>query len=280
MVRRITRGASWDHPIIKFALYAIDPADYVVRRLKRHPDLPPYSVRARSIGIRGDLGGSGFVEGGRKIAGMLRKYASMTPDSKVLEIGCGCGRTAIALAEILQDGNYTGMDIERISLESAKTNSLLQRKRFSFELLDVHNDLYNPTGRYPATEYVFPYPASSFDVIFMTSVFTHMLTDEVKNYAKEIARVLKPGGRLYVTAFLLDRKMEKEFPFSSQDHSYADASCPEIAVGYHTAFLSKMFAEYGMTLTAGPLWGTIHGDIAETEDYQDLLIFTRKDLAG
>ena len=36
------------------------------------------------------------------------------------------------------------------------------------------------------------------------SVFTHVLPDECKNYACEIMRVLAPGGRAVVSAFLHD----------------------------------------------------------------------------
>jgi SAM-dependent methyltransferase len=275
LVRRWIHGASWRNPILNAGLHAADPADYIVRRLRGYHSLPPYSIRVRSVGVRGDIGGTKFVQGGKQITAMLQKYAFLTPNSNVLEIGCGCGRTAITLADVLEDGNYTGMDIERVALESARNNRLLQRKRFSFELLDVQNALYNPEGRYRATEYVFPHAQGTFDLIFMTSVFTHMLTEEVQNYSKEIARVLKPGGRCYVTAFLLDRPMEKPFPFKSKEHSYSDEACPEIAVAYHLEFLSSTFSANGMTITTGPLWGTVHGGVAEAEDYQDLLVFTK-----
>ena len=46
-----------------------------------------------------------------------------------------------------------------------------------------------------ASEYTFPYEDGEFDVVVLTSVFTHMLPDDVAHYLDEIARVLKPGGR-------------------------------------------------------------------------------------
>jgi SAM-dependent methyltransferase len=199
----------------------------------------------------------------------------LTPDSRTLEIGCGCGRTAFALASFLKDGNYTGMDIERVALQSAKRNRLLCEKRFAFELLDIRNDLYNPNGQYLATDYVLPYPDQSFDVVFLLSVFTHMLTDEVRNYAKEITRVLKPGGHCFFSAFLLDREMEKQFPFHLQEHSYADEAIPGIAVAYNSEFLISTFAGNRMSLSEGPLWGTVHGKLATTTEYQDLMVFAK-----
>ena len=41
------------------------------------------------------------------------------------------------------------------------------------------------------------------DVAFLTSVFTHMLPEDVEHYLDELARVLKPGGRTLITWFLL-----------------------------------------------------------------------------
>ena len=273
LVRGMIHGATWQNPVANFGLQAIDPVDFVVRRLKGHSHLPPYSVRVRSAGVSNDLGGSGFVAEGRLVTSLLRNYAMLTPDSRTLEIGCGCGRTAIALTNFLNDGNYTGMDIERVALESARRNRLLREKRFAFELLDIRNDLYNPNGQYLATDYVLPYPDQSFDVVFLLSVFTHMLTDEVTNYAREIARVLKPGGRCFFSAFLLDREMERQFPFHLQEHSYADEAIPGIAVAYNSKFLISAFAGNRMSIAKGPLWGTVHGKLAETTEYQDLMVF-------
>ena len=42
-------------------------------------------------------------------------------------------------------------------------------------------------------------------MVYLISVFTHMLPEECENYAQEIMRVLRPGGRCAVTTFLVDR---------------------------------------------------------------------------
>lgn len=274
IARGLFRGVSWKNPIVNTVVRAVDPVDALVRRINGQHYLPPYSVRARSVGIGADIGGREFVQVGRTICDLLKAHATLSPESKTLEIGCGCGRNAFALANFLHDGNYMGMDIERVALEGAKENELLRRKGFSFDLLDVRNDAYNPEGRYAAADYVLPYPDRSFDVVFMVSVFTHMLTDEVKNYARQIARVLRPGGRCLFTAFLLDGRAPTEFPFHAQQHSYANESIPGIAVAYRLDCLSSIFAENGMCMTAGPLWGTTGGTVSPTRA-QDVVVFTK-----
>jgi SAM-dependent methyltransferase len=274
-IRSLVSGVSWKNPVINALVHAADPFDYVARKAAGRSYIPPYSIRIRSNGVRQDIGGEGFVRVGKQIAALLQKHAGLTPDSRVLELGCGCGRNALGLSGVLNAGNYTGMDIERVALEAAKNNQRLLGKKFQFDFLDVRNDTYNPDGEYPATEYVFPYGAQSFDVVFMISVLTHMLTDEVKNYAKEIARVLKPGGRCFATTYLLDRPMTSQFPFSAQQHSYANEAVPGIAVAYYSSFLVSTFAANGLCLTAGPLWGTVHSEgQSETGLDQDLTVFS------
>lgn len=274
IARGLIRGVSWKNPVVNMMLHAIDPVDSVVRRIQGRSHLPPYSIRARSVGIGPDIGGKEFVLVGETIRGLLQAHASLTPGCRTLEIGCGCGRNAFALAEFLQSGNYTGMDVEPVALAGAKSNLLLQSKRFAFDHLDVRNDAYNAGGRYAATEYILPYPDRFFDVVFMISVFTHMLTDEVRNYTKQIARVLKPGGRCFLTAFLLDGRAPGEFPFRAQEHSYANESVPGIAVAYQLAFLSSTFAANGMRVTAGPIWGSMYGAVAQTRN-QDVVVYTK-----
>ena len=93
--------------------------DYIGRLVNQRTYLPTFSIRVRSTGFKNDFGAARFQAGGRRFTNLLRTYAKLTPDSRVLEIGCACGRAAFGLAEVLKDGNDTGMDIERVSLASA-----------------------------------------------------------------------------------------------------------------------------------------------------------------
>ena len=65
--------------------------------------------------------------------------------------------------------------------------------------------MYNPDGRVKASEYRFPFKDESFDFIFLYSVFTHMLPEDVENYMKEIYRILKKGGKCSISYFLINQ---------------------------------------------------------------------------
>ena len=74
---------------------------------------------------------------------------------------------------------------------------------FHFEVADLHNEFYNPKGKYSPENFSFPYQDDSFDFIFLTSVFTHLFPDALSNYF-EITRVLRQGGRSFITYLLMN----------------------------------------------------------------------------
>ena len=172
----------------------------------------------------------------------LRRFvelAGLTPDKAVLEPGCGTGRMAEPLARYLTTGSYDGFDVVREAI--TKCERQIIRPNFRFQHVDVANRFYNPEGRIRPEEFEFPYPDESFDFVFLTSVFTHMLPPEVKHYLGEIKRVLRPGGRCLATFFVLNKESlaaarnggsRKHFPHKGDGYFYNAPNRPEASVGY------------------------------------------------
>src|SRR5207249_4877015 len=79
-----------------------------------------------------------------------------------------------------------------------------RHSNFTFTHVNVANSSYNPDGAVPAERFSFPYPPSSFDFAFLTSVFTHMMTPAVERYLQATARMLPAAARCLLTFFLLD----------------------------------------------------------------------------
>src|SRR5687767_15011180 len=71
------------------------------------------------------------------------------------------------------------------------------RPDFQFDWLDVGNTQYNTRSSRAASAVRFPDDDASFDFVFATSVFTHLLPDAAARYLAESRRVLRPGGRLF-----------------------------------------------------------------------------------
>ena len=104
----------------------------------------------------------------------------LAPDSMILGYGCGSGRHTY---EYLDAGfrNAFGYDVQNY----VALRSLADRERFRFDPLPGN------VGGYPTMSKV-PWPDDTFDFVFATSVFEHVMDQEVA-YA-EIHRVLRPGG--------------------------------------------------------------------------------------
>jgi SAM-dependent methyltransferase len=178
-------------------------ADLVDRlRGRRDPLVPP---RHRLYaGWRGDYG---------KVAGRWAfatvELGKLDPAGRVLDIGCGPGRIAARLARHLEDGSYEGFDVEPRGVRWCQRKITPRYPRFRFQVADIQNRQYNPTGSQQAREYVFPYSEDEFDLAFAASVFTHMRPGEIARYVSEAGRVLKPGGRLLATFFLLNEDTQQ-----------------------------------------------------------------------
>lgn len=151
---------------------------------------------------------------------------------------------------------------------------------FQFVHADVFNKHYNPKGKLDPDTYVFPYARSSFDVVFLKSVFTHMRPDGVQHYFREIRRVLKPNGYCLVTAFLLNedsteliRKGRSSLALRHHlDGCFVlDPEFPETAVGFSEKSFTKWYKSSGLSLQAPLHYGSWCGR-NQYMSYQDILI--------
>src|SRR5579875_325230 len=185
----------WGRRMLRSAyLLPLDVIDTLLRR--RSPLVPP-----RCLNFVGD---GDFEKTGEEFLAYFVKLGGLQPHHRVLEVGCGIGRMARPLTRFLTAGTYDGVDIVPKGIRWCQRNITPRYPNFRFHLADVYNKEYNRRGRYRASEYRFPFAANQFDFVFLTSVFTHMLAPDMKNYMREIGRVLRPGGVSLMTLFLLN----------------------------------------------------------------------------
>jgi len=146
-----------------------------------------------------------FARSGEEMVRDIIRLCDLSRGSRILEVGCGCGRLARAFAShIGATGSYEGFDVVHALVDWCRQHLEPLLPNFRFSLADVHAPGYNPTGTVAASEYRFPFAANEFDAAVVSSVFTHMLADEIENYLAELRRVLKPDARMFITALLFD----------------------------------------------------------------------------
>jgi SAM-dependent methyltransferase len=133
--------------------------------------------------------------------------AGLEPHHRLLDLGCGVGRLAVAVSAYLNEsGRYVGLDTDRKAVELCNEWIGSRLAQFTFVWADVFNTSYNRRARATAAQYRFPFDDRSFDFVFSNSLFTHLVPDDARNYFREIGRVLKPGGRTVNTIFLLNEE--------------------------------------------------------------------------
>jgi SAM-dependent methyltransferase len=133
----------------------------------------------------------------------LLRHFGLNERTTLLEIGCGIGRLAHPLASVITEGRYVGFDISRRAIEWLKTHYEPMLPNFQFDLIEAHNDRYNPKATTAADVIRFPYESQSFEMSCSFSVFTHMRLGEIAHYLVELRRVLVPGGIGVMTFFLI-----------------------------------------------------------------------------
>lgn len=189
---------------------------------------------------------------------MLVSFCNLKPNEKILDIGCGCGRIAIPLTRYLNhEGSYYGFDISKKCVDWDIKNISAKYPNFKFERSDIHNKNYNPKGKLKASEYKFPYGDNFFDLVFLSSIFTHLLPADMENYLSEIARVLKHGGRCFITYYLineesqaLSRSLPNSFQFNDSGQNYYTQNMlnPETAIAYKEEMIRALHEKYNLSI--------------------------------
>ena len=106
------------------------------------------------------------------------------PSIAFLDIGSGIGNLAVGLVGYLR-GTYDGIEVHKEAVASCRGAITPRHPTFRFHHADVANGAYNPDGRSQAAAYHFPFPDRSFDVIFLASVYTHLLPTDAAHYVHE-----------------------------------------------------------------------------------------------
>jgi len=214
----------------------------------------------------------------------LVRQAGLQPGERVLDIGCGVGRITVPLTQYLNEaGSYHGIDVSRAGIDWCSQAISPAYPRFSFDHLDLAHPLYNPGGTMETEQVVLPMADGSVDVVLMVSVLTHLDPAAIARYAREIARVLAPGGRLFATAFLLNgparagiaaglaRPAFPSLPDAKLLH--ADPDAPLAAVAIEEDALLALFLEAGLRRRRPALYG--HWSGRASSSFQDICTFER-----
>ena len=187
----------------------------------------------------------------------LREIGRLEPGERVLDIGCGVGKTAIPLTGYLSSqGSYEGLDLDPASIQWCMEHIARTRSNFGFTHMDIYNGAYNAEGSIQPEHVTLPYGDDQFDVACLFSVFTHLLPDGFENYCAELSRVLRgKSGRLVATFFLLTDENRAALESAVADDRY-------VGGGSAYSVLARNFGHYSLGDDEAP-----EGLVAYREEY-------------
>jgi SAM-dependent methyltransferase len=131
--------------------------------------------------------------GGRRSTEEVFARADFRPEHRVLDVGCGVGTTAIAVARRF-GSRVTAVDIAPLMLRRAQAN--VRRAGLADRVAVAHGDIL-----------ALAIPDASFDRVLAEAVT--MFVDRPRA-ARELVRVCRPGGRVMATEFVWRRPPSAE----------------------------------------------------------------------
>jgi SAM-dependent methyltransferase len=106
-------------------------------------------------------------------------------DARILDVGCGGGRTIGKLAQMVPNGKVFGLDLSPASVDVARETN---RKEVDAGRVHIQQGSVS----------TLPFPDGTFDLV--TAVETHYYWPDLPNDVREVARVLKRGGTFLLIA--------------------------------------------------------------------------------
>lgn len=232
-----------------------------------------------------------YLEIGDALVRQIDQLVDLGTRPRIVDIGCGYGRLAHALLRSSRFiGRYFGFDVLARHITWCETQlTPASAGRCRFRHADVHNDRYNPTGTIAPDAVTFDLPDASADLIVLTSVFTHMHPTEVQHYLHEIARLVAPTGRAYVTFFLLDAAVDRALAAGTTHYSLPhrltsfcrcmDLNDPLHVIAYDETWVREQIAAAGLRVDEPVRHGGWAGR-REAFDFQDTLVLAKREVGS
>jgi ubiquinone/menaquinone biosynthesis C-methylase UbiE len=227
------------------------------------------------------IGGGNFQNIGKAFRLHLVKRTGLNKNSTVLEIGSGYGRVAVALTELIcPPGRYDGVEIVKKAVDWCSNEITPHFPNFRFHHADVSNPYARSENGQSASSYLLPFEDNTYDVVYLTSVFTHMRPGEIRAYLNEISRVLKPQGKCFITYYLINNFVEEQiaskratqyFRYDFGDFLSTHKRTPEHAISVSESLIRRFYEEAGLVIDEPILYGS--WAVGEQRfSYQDVIV--------
>jgi SAM-dependent methyltransferase len=194
---------------------------------------------------------SGFSDADEIRSAINRAGTDLSALGPVLDFGCGSGRIIRHFAGDAKEVRLYGVDYNRQLVDWCRTK--LPFATFSTNVAQPPLD----------------FPAAMFGLVYAYSVFTHLPEDAQIAWRNEMARILRPGGYLWLTVLNgTDANMEKLTPGERADYEngelvirFAGAAGDNLCTAFPPdAYVDRFFKSDDNwrvieRVQSGPAWG-------------------------
>ena len=195
------------------------------------PKLPPQDIQK----IPSNTSGVQAMEQGAAFYRILDSQVDLEKDTKVLDYGCGWGRMSRFLLRTVYEENIFGVDVEERTVSAAQ----VAMPKATFKCMSPGDTL--------------PFDDQSIDIAFSNSVFSHLSESAHRHYMSEIARCLKPSGKL-LASFLeeahLNRWVSRNDPWLEDIIGPGENALDEMKRSGFVYGHSRRIQDYGMAFIA------------------------------
>jgi len=177
----------------------------------------------------------------------FKNVLKVNKDTEILEIGCSSGRSVIGLNEKASPvKRYVGVDAQKKNVDWCNKYIAGRFDYCEFYYIDLWHILFNPEGTLKLDDkFKLDFPSNSFDIVYLQSVLPNSVDWEIRIFAKEYFRLLKPGGILFLTTFI-----EENVPDMTENPEGYVMKCtyPRQIVRFEKNYFLKMFTDAGFVL--------------------------------
>ena len=163
----------------------------------------------------------------RKLRQKTVNVARLQPGEQVLDVGCGTGTLALEAARhVGTTGRVVGIDPSQQQIARARSKAARRKLPVDFQIGVIEQ---------------LPFPDQTFEVVLSTLMMHHLSAPLKRQGLAEIARVLKPGGRLIIADFKLKKERKGQAArFHAGGSSMHDLAAMVVDAGFEQPEMEEM----------------------------------------
>lgn len=215
------------------------------------PVPPNSSMRKTSTGSLMGFYLAGLRTGLPIVTCARREGVRLDQKIRVLDFGCGVGRPLMHITRMYPSPSYFACDIDHTSVAYIQKN---------YPQVQAYTSKFTPP---------LAYESEFFDMIYSVSIFSHLSMEDQKLWLKELARVTKRGGYVFLSTEG-KTSLPYRFPGAGVDEAACRAQLEELGYFYREAPDWQESVRHQDTLAVTSLYVGIersYGTTILTSDY-------------